>query len=91
MFGIKTTMGHHLPRTLRIYAFGAYGGTAITAAAAELAAQSRIPKRNLTLVSRHGTYAHNDPAGAYPHNVFFEHLVAFLNAIAPPSPPVGLG
>ncbi len=91
VFGIKTTMGHHLPRTLRIYAFGAYGGTAITAAAAALAAQSRIPKRNLTLVSRHGTYAHNDPAGAYPHNVFFEHLVAFLNAIAPPSPPVGLG
>lgn len=91
VFGIKTTMGHHLPRSLRVYAFGAYGGAAITAAAAALAAQSRIPKRNLTLISRHGEYAHNDPAGAYPHNVFFDHLVAFLNAIAPPSPPVGLG
>ena len=91
VFGIKTTMGHRLPRSLRIYAFGAYGGTSITAAAAALAAQSRIPKRNLTLISRHGTYAHNDPAGAYPHNVFFDHLVAFLNAIAPPSRPAGLG
>jgi hypothetical protein len=91
VFGIKTTMGHRLPRSLRIYAFGAYGGTSITAAAAALAAQSRIPKRNLTLISRHGTYAHNDPAGAYPHNVFFDHLVAFLNAIAPASRPVGLG
>jgi hypothetical protein len=94
VFGIKTTMGHRLPRTLRMYAFGAYGGTAITAATAALAAQSGIPKHNLTLISRHGEYAHNDPAGAYPHNVFFDNLVKFLNRIAPPSRsklPVGLG
>jgi hypothetical protein len=83
VFGIKATMGDRLPRRLQIYAFGAYGGTAITAAAAQLAGQSRIPKRNLILVSRHRTYAHNDPAGAYPHNLFFDHLVAFLNRIAP--------
>jgi hypothetical protein len=83
VFGIKDTMGHRLPRTLRMYAFGAFGGTAITSATAALAAQSRIPKRNLTLISRQATYAHNDPAGAFPHNVFFDHLVPFLKKIAP--------
>ncbi len=81
VFGIKDTLGHRLPRGLRIYAFGAFGGTAITSATAALAAQSHIPKRNLTLLSRHGTYAHNDPAGAYPHNVFFKYLVAFLKKL----------
>jgi hypothetical protein len=91
VFGVNTTMGHRLPRNLRIYAFGAYGGTAITSAAAALAGQSRIPKRNLILVSRQGAYAHNDPAGAYPHNVFFDDLVAFLNRIAPPHRISGLG
>ncbi len=91
VFGIKTTMGHRLPRSLRMYAFGAYGGTEITDATAALAAQSRIPKRHLILISRHGTYAHNDPAGAYPQNAFFDHLVVFLNSIAPPSRPAGRG
>jgi len=75
---IQATEGHQLPRRLRIYAFGAYGGTAITSAAVTLAKQSHIPMRNLTLVSRHGTYAHNDPAAAYPKNVFFSHLIPFL-------------
>ena len=82
VFGIKDTMGHRLPRSLRMFAFGAFGGTTITASVAALAAQSRIPKRNLTLVSRHSTYAHNDPAGAFPHNVFFTHLVSFLKTVA---------
>jgi pimeloyl-ACP methyl ester carboxylesterase len=84
VFGIKDTMGHRLPRRLRMYAFGAFGGTAITSATSALAAQSGIPKRNLTLISRHATYAHNDPAGAFPNNVFFTHLVSFLKKIAPP-------
>ena len=48
-------------------------------AARTLAAQSRIPRRNLTLVNRQGTYAHNDPAGAYPHNDFFDNLMPFLD------------
>ena len=82
VFGIDATMGHRLPRNLRMYAFGAYGGAAITQATVALAKQSKIPKRNLTLVNRHGTYAHNDPAGAYPNNAFFQHLVAFLKQIA---------
>jgi hypothetical protein len=36
----------------------------------------------LTLIDRHASYAHNDPAGAYPHNVFFSHLVTFLHTVA---------
>lgn len=81
VFGVNATMGHHLLRSLRIYAFGAAGGAAITGAAKALASQSRIPRRNLILVNRHGTYVHNDPAGRYPHNVFFTHLVTFLEKI----------
>jgi len=50
-------------------------------AAQMLAAQSKIPAGNLTLVNRQSTYAHNDPAGAYPHNDFFDRLVPFLKRI----------
>jgi pimeloyl-ACP methyl ester carboxylesterase len=78
---VHATLGHRLPHRLRIYAFGAYGGTAITDAAAALAAQSGIPKSHLTLVSRQGIYAHNDPAGAYPNNVFFNDLIPFLKKV----------
>jgi hypothetical protein len=41
-----------------------------------------VPQGNLTLVNRQSTYSHNDPAGAYPNNVFFAHLVPFLNKIS---------
>ena len=44
--------------------------------------KNNIPKRNLVLINRHNTYAHNDPAGAFPNNVFFDHLVPFLSRIA---------
>jgi hypothetical protein len=81
VFGVNDTMGHRLPRSLRMYAFGAAGGKAILDATSKLAKQSHIPKRNLTLVNRQRTYAHNDPAGAYPQNVFFEHLARFLERI----------
>jgi hypothetical protein len=50
-------------------------------AARLLASQSHIPLRNLTLISRQRTYAHNDPAGAYPCNVFFSELVSFLEKV----------
>ena len=36
---------------------------------------------NLTLVNE-PSYAHNDPAGAYPHNIFFSHLLPFLRTVA---------
>jgi pimeloyl-ACP methyl ester carboxylesterase len=82
VLGVDATMGHKLPRALRIYAFGAFGGTLITKDAAALAKQSRIPRRHVLLVSRHGTYAHNDPAAAFPHNVFFNNLMTFLAKVA---------
>ena len=46
-----------------------------------LAQQSGIPASNLTLVNHQSTYAHNDPAGAYPNNVFFDRLVPFLGRV----------
>ncbi|MGA2933253.1 MAG: hypothetical protein ABSE98_14365 [Acidimicrobiales bacterium] len=36
---------------------------------------------HLTLIDEHTTYAHNDPAGAYPKNIFFAHLVPFLERV----------
>ena len=85
VLGVDATMGAELPRTLRIYAFGArLGGPAVLEAAQALAQQSHIPAGNLTLVNRQSTYAHNDPAGAYPSNVFFAHLVPFLKVVAAP-------
>jgi pimeloyl-ACP methyl ester carboxylesterase len=81
---VHTTMGHKLPRNLRIYAFGAaLGGARVPAAAKQLARQSHIPLRNLTLINRQSTYAHNDPAGASPQkNLFLKRLVPFLRGIA---------
>jgi pimeloyl-ACP methyl ester carboxylesterase len=80
---LDATMGHNLPKNLLIYAFGArLGGAGVPQDARILAEQSQIPVSNLTLVNRQSTYAHNDPAGAYPHNVFFDHLVPFLKKIS---------
>ena len=79
---VDATMGHHLPKDLRIYAFGArLGGEGVLQDATILAEQSHIPLSNLTLVNRQSTYSHNDPAGAYPNNAFFEYLVPFLKKI----------
>jgi pimeloyl-ACP methyl ester carboxylesterase len=80
---VDTTMGRKLPRDLRIYAFGAaLGAAGVPAAAEALAKQSHIPHRNLTLVNRGSTYAHNDPAGAFPKNDFLSRLVPFLKRVA---------
>jgi len=78
---VHSTMGAKLPRKLLMYAFGAAGGQAILQATQQLATQSHIPARNLSLISRQGIYAHNDPAGAYPRNAFFTGLVRFLRRI----------
>jgi pimeloyl-ACP methyl ester carboxylesterase len=79
---VHTTMGHKLPRDLRIYAFGAaLGGPSVPAAAKALAKQSHIPLRNVTGLSRASTYAHNDPAGASPKNDFLSRLVPFLKKV----------
>jgi pimeloyl-ACP methyl ester carboxylesterase len=80
---VRATHGDDLPRRLRIYAFGAsLGGTRVLGAARVLARQSGIPRRNLTLVDRHETYAHNDPAAASPRNAFLDRLVPFLRRIS---------
>lgn len=83
VLGVHATMGHKLPRDLHIYAFGArLGGPGVLTDARILARQSHIPTKNLVLVNRQSTYSHNDPAGAYPDNVFFAHLLPFLGKIA---------
>jgi pimeloyl-ACP methyl ester carboxylesterase len=80
---VHATMGHALPKNLLIYAFGArLGGEGVLDSTMALARQSDIPMANLTLVNRQSTYAHNDPAGAYPTNVFFQYLKPFLKKVA---------
>jgi hypothetical protein len=89
-------MGDDLPKRLKIYAFcTSLGGTGVLTAAQTLATQSGIPASNLTLVNASGTpssdpaivnepdtYAHNDPAGAYPNNFFFNNLETFLGSVS---------
>jgi hypothetical protein len=83
VLGVDATMGHHLPTNLLIYAFGAQlGGQSVLTAAQDLAEQSNIPAGNLTLVNEFGVYAHNDPAGAYPNNLFVDKLVPFLQRVS---------
>jgi hypothetical protein len=83
VLGVHTIDGRKLPRNLRIYAFGAaLGGAGVPAAAQALAKQSHIPLRNVTTLNRASTYAHNDPAGASPHNDFLSHLLPFLKKVA---------
>jgi pimeloyl-ACP methyl ester carboxylesterase len=82
VLGVRATHGRNLPRRLRIYAFGAsLGGQRVLTGAEILADQSRIPRRNLTLVNRASTYAHNDPNSAFPKNAFLDRLVPFLRQI----------
>jgi len=83
VLGVDATMGRELPRHLEIYAFGArLGGAGVLADARALAAESGIPAGNLLLINRQSTYAHNDPAGAYPRNAFFAGLTRFLARVA---------
>ncbi len=83
MLGLRSTLGRRLPHSLRIYGFGArLGGAEILAEIRQLARQSGISSRHLTLIDRQASYAHNDPAGAFPRNVFFSHLVRFLHTVA---------
>ena len=39
------------------------------------------PEDRIVWDTGHQTYAHNDPAGAYPENAFLNHLVPYLNGI----------
>jgi pimeloyl-ACP methyl ester carboxylesterase len=83
VLGVDATMGRDLPKSLLLYAFGArLGGQGVLDATSQLAAQSGIPPAHLTLVNRQPTYAHNDPAGAYPTNAFVAGLLPFLGRVA---------
>jgi pimeloyl-ACP methyl ester carboxylesterase len=68
----------HVP----IYAFAAaLGDGRVVQAARALARQSDLPPREVEIVDRHRTYAHNDPSAASPRNAFVKHLVPFLKRI----------
>ena len=81
---VHSTDASKLPKRLRIYAFGAaLGGPNVLLAAQTLAATAHIPARNLKLVNRQATYAHNDPNAAQPKvNAFFKRLIPFLEKIS---------
>jgi hypothetical protein len=81
---VHATHGRDLPRSLKMYAFGAaLGGRRVLDATKALAKQSHIPSKNLTLVDRHTTYAHNDPNTADPtKNDFLKRLIAWLRSVA---------
>jgi pimeloyl-ACP methyl ester carboxylesterase len=87
VLGEDAIHGHELPTSLHILAinseldkvFGPGGGT--LKAAELLAEQSGIPASNLDLIDVENTYAHNDPAGAYPENELMDHLVPFLEGL----------
>jgi hypothetical protein len=81
---VHSTDASKLPKSLRIYAFGAaLGGARVLSAAQTLAATARIPRRNLKLVDRSATYAHNDPNSADPKvNAFIKRLVPFLRKVS---------
>src|SRR4051812_21004184 len=82
ILGVRAIHGHDLKKITKIYAFGAaLGGEGVLAAARVLAAQSKIPDRNVTLVNRQDTYSHNDPSAASPNNEFLDHLIPFLSTV----------
>jgi hypothetical protein len=83
VLSMRATHGHDLPRSLRLYAFGAaLGGKSVLDATRALATQSGIPSTHLKLVERHTTYSHDDPNSANPQNDFVHSLVPFLTKIA---------
>ncbi len=84
VLNVHSTDATKLRKSLRIYAFGAaLGGSRVLLAAQALAAKAGIPRRNLKLVDRSATYAHNDPSAAAPKvNVFLKRLIPFLTGIS---------
>jgi hypothetical protein len=82
VLGLRAILATKLPHSLRIYAFGAaLGGSRVLTAARQLAHLAHIPASHLVLIDRHSAYAHNDPAGAYPHNAFLSGLLPFLRGV----------
>lgn len=84
ILGVRATHGDDLPKSIKMYAFGAaLGGTRVLDATRALARQSHIPSSRLTLLDRHTIYAHNDPNTAAPaRNDFLKRLAPWLRSIA---------
>jgi pimeloyl-ACP methyl ester carboxylesterase len=86
VLGLHAIFGKELPKSLKILAIDTELDKLLPAntleAAVALAKLSGIPLTNLTLISEEEHYSHNDPAGAYPNNEFFNHMVPFLDGIA---------
>jgi hypothetical protein len=78
LLGVRATHGRDLE--LPIYAFEtSLGAGRVLKGARALARRSRLPRRMLTLVDRHKTYAHIDPLSAVPEtNAFVRTVVPFL-------------
>lgn len=87
VLGEHAIHGHELPKSLKIIAIDTEldkifpPGTNTLVGAQILAIQSGIPASNLTLIDEENTYSHNDPAGAFPNNEFFNKMVPFLEGI----------
>jgi pimeloyl-ACP methyl ester carboxylesterase len=81
---VHSTDAAKLRKSLRIYAFGAaLGGQNILTDALTLGGYAGIPRKNLKLVNRQTTYAHNDPNAAAPKvNAFIKRLIPFLRKIS---------
>jgi pimeloyl-ACP methyl ester carboxylesterase len=82
VLNVRATHGDDLPKSLRLYAFGAaLGGQRVIDATRSLAKQSGIPKSRVTLVNRASTYSHNDPNSASPKNDFVRYLLPYLKKV----------
>jgi pimeloyl-ACP methyl ester carboxylesterase len=78
---VDTTHGNDI--NVPMYAFAAaLGNDRVVQATKALARQSHLPKRDVTIVNKAKTYAHNDPNAASPsRNDFLKHLTPFLDGI----------
>jgi pimeloyl-ACP methyl ester carboxylesterase len=66
-----------------MYAFAtSLGNDRVVEATKALARQSHLPRREVTILDKAKTYAHNDPNAASPdRNAFIKHLIPFLDGI----------
>jgi len=85
VLGEHAIHGTELPKSLKILAIDTeldklLPGNTLEGAVG-LAQLSGIPLSNLTLINEEAQYSHNDPAGGFPNNEFFNHMVPFLEGV----------
>jgi hypothetical protein len=83
VFGDHATHGDDID--VPIYAFAtSLGSDRVIQAAKQLAKQSHVPKKEVTLVNKSSTYAHIDPIAATPSkNAFLKTVTKFLGEQIP--------